>query len=341
MTKISFIILFLVFGLGSCDFSSQPYLLKSSGATGEIVIICEDYYWQTETGDAIKPHFEQFCVGLSQPEYIFNIGQYNREQFRENIKTHRNILYCNVSEKVKNPSIEYLKDVYAIDQLVVRLNAPDEPSLIALFLGNKDKITQVFNTRERERTMEQINAVENVNISKTLLEKYNLKIKVPREAVLVKKIENFAWIKYDRVKFKSGQAYDVDEGILIYSYPYTVDSTFTLEHILKVRDSVLKANVPGPSDGSYLSTERDSLFYPVGIETAIGKEYAFEIRGLNTCVNDFYGGPFLSMTTYDKARKRIVVVEGYVHAPNFHKREYLREVEAMIYSLQFSEEVSH
>lgn len=332
-----FLFIFLLIGLGSCDFSSKPYLLKSTGASGEVIVICEDYFWQTETGDVVKPHLEQFCEGLSQPEFTFNVGQYNREQFRENIKTHRNILYLNVSEKVKTPALEYLKDVYAIDQFVIRLNAPDEPSLIALFLANKEKITDAFNKRERERTMEQINAVENVKVSNELEEKYNLKVKVPREAVLVKTKGDFAWIKYDRVKFKSGQAYDVDEGILIYSYPYTVDSTFTLEHILKVRDSVLKANVPGPSDGSYLQTERDSLFYPVGKETVLGKEFAYEIRGLNTCVNDFYGGPFLSMTTYDAKRKRIVTVEGYVHAPNFHKREYLREVEAMIYSLEFKD----
>ncbi len=319
----------------SCDLTSEKYLFKSTGAPGELIIICEDYYWQTNTGTAIQPHFERFRVGLSQPEFDFNVGQYNREEFRDNVRTHRNILYVNITESVKKPHIEYLKDVYAIDQLVVRLNAPDETSLIKLFNEHREKITEVLNLRERERTMALINAIENVKISRTLLEKYDLKVKVPREAVLVRSEKDFAWIKYDRVKFKGGQAYDVDEGILIYSYPYTVDTTFTLEHILKVRDTVLRTYVFGPSEGSYLSTERDSLFYPIAIETSIGKEYAFEVRGLNTCVNDFYGGPFLSMSTYDKKHKRIVTVEGYVHAPNFHKREYLREVEAMIYSLEF------
>jgi hypothetical protein len=262
------------------------------------------------------------------------VGQYNREEFRDNVKTHRNVIYVNITESVKKPNIEFLKDVYAIDQLVVRLNAPDEASLIALFEANKEKITDVVNLRERERKMEEINAVESVKITKELKEKYALSIKVPRDAMIVRAENDFTWIKYDRVKFKGGQAYDVDEGILIYSYPYTADTTFTLEHVLKVRDSILKTYIFGPSEGSYLATERDSLFYPVFKETNIGKEFAFEVRGLNTCINDFYGGPFLSMTTYDEKRKRIVVVEGYVYAPNFHKREYLREVEAMIYSLK-------
>lgn len=334
MGKQFLFLISLLVVFNSCDLTSEKYLFKSTGAPGELIIICEDYYWQTNTGTVIQPHFEQFKKGLSQAEFDFNVGQYNREEFRDNVKTHRNILYVNIAESVKKPHIEYLKDVYAIDQLVIRLNAPDEASLIKLFNEHRNRITEILNLRERERTMALINQIENVKISNTLLDKYDLKVKVPREAVLVRSEKNFAWIKYDRMKFKDGQAYDVDEGILIYSYPYTVDTTFTLEHILKVRDTILKTYVFGPSEGSYLSTERDSLFYPFAVETAIGKEYAFEVRGLNTCVNDFYGGPFLSMSTYDKKRKRIVTVEGYVHAPNFHKREYLREVEAMIYSLE-------
>jgi hypothetical protein len=336
MAKHLIILFVLVASFSSCDFTSEKYLFKSTGAPGELIIICEDYYWQTNIGTAMQPHFERFKEGLSQPEYDFNVGQYNREEFRDNVKTHRNVLYVNLSESVKKPNIEFLKDVYAIDQMVVRLNAPDEASMIELFQQNKENISRMINLKDRERVMDYINSIENVKISRTLTEKYGLKIKVPREAVLVRSEKDFAWIKYDRVKFKGGQAYDVDEGILIYSYPYTADTTFTLEHVLKVRDTILKTYIFGPSEGSYLATERDSLFYPTAIETAIGKEYAFEVRGLNTCINDFYGGPFLSMTTYDEKRKRIVVVEGYVYAPNFHKREYLREVEAMIYSLEYN-----
>jgi hypothetical protein len=335
MGRFALILFSLAVFATSCDFTSQKYLFQSTGAPGELIIICEDYYWQTNTGTAMQPHFERFREGLSQPEFDFNIGQYNREQFRDNVKTHRNILYVNISENVKKPEIEFLKDVYAHDQIVIRLNAPDETSLISLFNTHKEKISEIINLKDRERTMDYINSIENVKISKALAEKYNLKVKVPREAVLVRSEKNFAWIKYDRVKFKGGQAFDVDEGILIYTYPYTEDTTFTLGHVLKVRDSVLKTYVFGPSEGSYLSTERDPLFYPVSKETVLNKEYAFEVRGLNTCVNDFYGGPFLSVTTYDAKRKRIVVAEGYVHAPNFHKREFLREVEAMIYSLEF------
>jgi hypothetical protein len=39
------------------------------------------------------------------------------------------------------------------------------------------------------------------------------------------------------------------------------------------------------------------------------------------------------LTVYDDARARLVTVEGYVYAPYFDKREYIREVEAVVRSL--------
>jgi hypothetical protein len=51
--------------------------------------------------------------------------------------------------------------------------------------------------------------------------------------------------------------------------------------------------------------------------------------------NYYYGGPFISISTYDEARQRIVTIDCYTHAPKFSKREYIRELEAVCYSLSF------
>jgi hypothetical protein len=51
--------------------------------------------------------------------------------------------------------------------------------------------------------------------------------------------------------------------------------------------------------------------------------------------NAFMGGPFVSVTTYDERRGMIVTVEGFVFAPKFDKREYLREVEACVKSMHY------
>jgi len=64
--------------------------------------------------------------------------------------------------------------------------------------------------------------------------------------------------------------------------------------------------------------------------------YTVEVRGLWRVEGDFMGGPFVSLTTVDEARNRVVTVEGYVFAPRYNKRNYLREVEAVVYSLDIA-----
>jgi hypothetical protein len=42
------------------------------------------------------------------------------------------------------------------------------------------------------------------------------------------------------------------------------------------------------------------------------------------------GGPFVSLTTTSGDGSEIVCVSGFVFAPKFDKREYIREVEAVL-----------
>ena len=62
---------------------------------------------------------------------------------------------------------------------------------------------------------------------------------------------------------------------------------------------------------------------------------ACEMRGLWKMEIDSTGGPFVSLSVLDDRHGRIVTVEGYVYAPKQNNRNYLRQVEAMIYSLEF------
>ncbi len=47
------------------------------------------------------------------------------------------------------------------------------------------------------------------------------------------------------------------------------------------------------------------------------------------------GGPFVTLVTYDEVNNRTVMIEGFVYAPKEDKRELLRQVEALIYTITF------
>ena len=65
--------------------------------------------------------------------------------------------------------------------------------------------------------------------------------------------------------------------------------------------------------------------------------YYAELRGLWKLENGFMGGPFISITTLDESRNRVVTAEGFVFAPGKAKRNYLRELEAILQTFKVVE----
>ena len=88
--------------------------------------------------------------------------------------------------------------------------------------------------------------------------------------------------------------------------------------------------------GSYMTTEKE--FKPKFMEYSLrGKRYVAELRGLWKMEKGIsMGGPFVSITTLDEKRNRVVTVEGMVYAAGYDKRNFVRQVEAIVYSLNFN-----
>jgi hypothetical protein len=54
------------------------------------------------------------------------------------------------------------------------------------------------------------------------------------------------------------------------------------------------------------------------------------LRGLWKLENAFMGGPFINISLLDENRNRVVTVDAFVYAPGLDKRNYVREVEAIL-----------
>ena len=62
--------------------------------------------------------------------------------------------------------------------------------------------------------------------------------------------------------------------------------------------------------------------------------YVLEARGFWKMENDMMGGPFVSHSSVDTVNNRVVVVEGFVYAPEKMKRTMIRRLEAALYTLR-------
>ena len=95
----------------------------------------------------------------------------------------------------------------------------------------------------------------------------------------------------------------------------------------------MKINIPGSLEGQYMATDAN---YVDVKDFSVKGEYAFEARGLWYMEKDMMGGPFVSHARVDRANGRVVVVEAFVYAPERNKRELMRQMEAALYTLNFT-----
>ena len=68
-----------------------------------------------------------------------------------------------------------------------------------------------------------------------------------------------------------------------------------------------------------------------------GRDLA-QVRGMWDVQDDFMGGPFVSHSFYSPDGKEIIVAEAWVYAPQEDKRNFLRQVEALLYSWEWKKE---
>jgi hypothetical protein len=253
------------------------------------------------------------------------------EAFRSIFRTTRNILQTRISPNMDSSGITFQENLWASPQSIVTIQALNESEFQQIFEENKNKIMSYFLKAERDRLTMNYNRYYERGVFNRLDEKFGLTMKVAPGFQIAEERDDFIWLRYETP--------NISQGIILYTFPYVSDSAFTAAYQMKVRDSILRANVPGPTVGSYMATERRvDQVYNVRYHNG---NYATEMRGLWRLMNDFMGGPYISLAQLDIENQRVIVAYGYVYAPSRDKRNFLRQVEAMIYTLALNNQANN
>ena len=93
----------------------------------------------------------------------------------------------------------------------------------------------------------------------------------------------------------------------------------------------MKKNIPGAKPHMWMQTNHDFVWTK---NISVNGQYAMEARGLWEMKGDAMGGPFVSHSRIDKKNGRVIVVEGFVYAPEKMKRTMIRRLEAALYTLE-------
>lgn len=322
--QITALCMLVIIGITSCKKTTKGLRPVVTGKSGEIVVIINDALWQGAVGDTLKSILQDSQIGLPQTESLFTVMQITHNAFSSMFKTHRSILDLRVSSKVEENKMVVKNELYARTQSFMKIEAKNNQDMIKQLTENRNKILAYFMVGERDRKIKTIKKNVVQDIFDKLKAKYGFTLSFPAGYTINKNESDFVWI--------SNETPTSSQGMFVYTYDYLSQDAFEKENVIKRRNNLLRKYVPGPLDGSYMSTEKEKVFPLSYRQFEFEGNYATEARGLWTVEGDFMGGPFVSITFLDEKSNKVICMDSYVYHPNNDKREMLRELEAIMYT---------
>ena len=313
----------------SCSESKrkQALLPNISGKAGEVVVVIDKGQWEGAVGTTLRDTLACECPFLPQREPLYTLVNVAPGGFGQMFQVHRNIIIVNISSDVTEPGVIYRTDVWARPQCVIRINAADSETAVQLIKENSNRMRITLEQAERDRLIANARKYEELSLSPVVTSMVGGSPHFPAGYKLMKKTDDFIWISYV-TEFTT-------QGIFIYKYPVVEgEDMMSLERFLAENNKVLKENVPGMFDNTYMMP---STFATPSIEYLKykGRDFA-QVRGFWEVYNDFMGGPFVAHAFYSPDGKEMIVLEAFVYAPRYDKRQYLRQVESVIYSFEWA-----
>lgn len=295
-----------------------------TGKAGELVVVMPEKSWKGAAGDSVFNALSAHIYGLPQAEPLFNVVHIKSAAFTKIFQTHRNLIIVNIGEE-HSKKIELKTDVWAKPQVVIDLWAPDDKTFVELFEANREQIIGHVLKKERERIQRSYDAQLNPDVVTPIKEQWGLGLSIPKGYNMARKEDDFMWVRYETK--------DVTQSILIYSEPYTSDSTFTVSGMVDVMDKYAKKYVPGPDPGTYMTTFVE--YPPMLKNSSISDQYASKLVGLWNVEGALMGGPYLVYAFLNPEGNRVFYLHGFVFAPGKNKRNYVRQVDAILRSASF------
>lgn len=318
-----------VLSLISCSEAKrkQALLPNISGKAGEVIIVIDKGQWEGAVGTALRDTLACECPFLPQKEPLYTLVDVAPSGFTQMFQLHRNIIIVNINSNVTEPGVVFRNDVWARPQCVIRINAADSETAAQLVRENGKKMVTTLEQAERDRIIANATKYEELSLSPVITEMVGGSPHFPSGYNLKKKTDDFIWVSYD--------PQSTSLNVLVYKYPVVEgENMMSLESILNESNRMLKENVPGMFDNTYMMT---STIVTPSIEYLKykGRDFA-QIRGFWEVYNDFMGGPFVSHVFYSQDGKEVIVLQAFVYAPKYDKRQYLRQVESVIYSFEWA-----
>lgn len=301
---------------------------SSSGNKYEVMVVAEDSINVGYAGRALNNILDKSLLGLPQPEPQFHRSHIVPKMLDRTTRLFRNIIELKVGREFTHAKMSYQKDVHAVPQIYITIQAPNQKELSMYITEHTKTIEQLINSEEINRMANTLYYEHNIKFAEKVREMFGCNLYIPVDLKAMKVGDNFIWA--------SDNGNNTIQNICIYSLPYVSEKMFMRGPYIALRNKVMKDNIPGDKPNQFMTTNSDYVWVK---NFDVRKEFTMEARGLWEMENAAMGGPFVSHSRVDTINNRVIVVEGFVYAPNKMKRTMIRRLEAALYTLELPAQI--
>ena len=359
--------------LVSCNKSTGRTLTSATGSIYECLVVMNDApLTQEQRNEIAKLNLVNEASGYTKPianlydlveavmaadmpcmpqvEPYFRLTQVPTAQFDDMFKPTRNILFVDINPQMYTQvKAKVSNDYWSTPQALCRIQTPSEEEFVSYWLEHGEEIREWFVNQEITRQMKFYRASTNKQ-ARTILQEQGYDMLIPEDYMVIMdttlegastfSLRNPITVAPEvKLLWCCNNKGSMRRDLVIYSYPYTDEQTFTLDYLNAKRDEVLSRVVTASVEGSYMGTEYNVFPPQMRAITVQGDEYATEIRGLWKIKNgEAMGGPYVSHTRLDQVNGRVITAETFLYAAGQKKRTALRQAEAILYTLQLPQD---
>lgn len=356
-----------------CSKSTGRTLTSATGSIYECLVVIEDQpLTQEQINEVAKLSLVNEASGYTKPiaslydlveavmgadmpcmpqvEPYFRVNKVTTTQFDDLFKPTRNILFVDINpQKYTQLKAKVSNDYWSTPQAICRIQSPSEEEFVSYWLEHGEEIREWFVNQEIKRQTKFYRASTNKD-ARAILQAQGYDMLIPEDYMLIMDTVLSGATTYSlrnpitvapevRLMWCCNNKGSMRRDLVVYTYPYTDDKTFTIDYLNDKRDAVLSRVVSASVEGSYMGTEYKVM--PPQLRPIIVQEdeQCTEIRGLWKIINgEAMGGPYVSHTRLDQVNGRVVTAEAFIYAAGQKKRNALRQAEAILYTLQLPQD---
>ena len=346
LNTLSFILALLT--LSSCKFLQKP----ATGPEDQIIVVADSSEFES-----MKPELDsafEKIIYTPQPEKLFDLIRISPAQLefyksRKNIiiaaplnsnsaasKYVKSVLDSAVKSKVMDDSVRSIEknNLWARDQLVMVLTAPDINQLKSSVIKNADNLLYQFQKISDKRLYQSLYSAkfEQKKIEGGFLKKYGWIIYVQADfsVAINDSSSNFVWLR-------RAVNTDMERWIFVHWIDNASPDYLNADSIRAIRNRMTKKYYRTSDDSSYVVVAED---YYTSSEVNFNGKYAILTQGLWDLNTKGMGGPFVNYTFYDENTHRIYMLDGSIYAPRYYKRNLIQQMDVTLQSFMTSKDIS-